>query len=177
MVKVLLVGINAAFAVLASAEVVAAHGGGGSGGSGVVTAMGSFTLKPAGSQNDSFHAFLSSLRLPIGPGDILLYSWTANDGRGPPVYFEIHAHPATAGYVRFYNATSSYDRGSWSVPGSDTYMVYWKNPNAIVANVSYTFDLIPPPPEIWPLFLFPIAMGAIPLVWWLATRKARSRPR
>lgn len=154
------------------APMAAGHGAG----SGVVSARGSFLLDIPGTQNDTVHTFLSDFGLPIGPGDRLAFSWKANNGSGPPVYFEIHAHPAAVGYIVLYNTTARSDSGTWTVPGSDPYMVYWQNPNQGVANVSYAFDLFPPPPDLWPLVLMPITLAVIALAWLVARRRGRRTP-
>lgn len=146
-------------------------------GSGTVSTSGSFVLTPGYTLNSSFHAYLSTLGLPIGPGDVLVWSWSANAARGPPIYFEIHAHPGSVGYVQYYNITADKANNSWSVPGSDAYMVLWTNPNTVTENVTYTFQLIPPPLELWPLYLLLVAplvmVGA--LVWYARRRQKRSK--
>lgn len=139
-----------------------------------INSAGSFLLAVSGHLNDTFHAFLSSLALSIGPGDTLQFSWSANNASGPAVLFEIHAHPASSGYVRFYNSTASFDSGSWPVPGSDTYMVYWKNPNNVSVRVSYRFTLFSPP-DYLPFVAFGVSVGAA--VWFIRRRARGRRPK
>lgn len=167
--RLLAIGTFLAALALLFAPAASAHGSS----SGAISSAGSFLLTASGFSNDTFHAFLSSLALPIGPGDTLQFSWSANNGSGPAVLFEIHAHPASVGYVRFYNSTASFDSGSWSVPGSDPYMVYWENPDNVSVSVSYRFTLFPPP-DFVPLIAFPIAVG---VAIWLIARRARGRGR
>ncbi len=159
--------------LLAAAAVLSPVAKGHGAGSGVVSARGSFLLTPAGTVNDTVHAFLSDFGLPIGPGDRLSFTWQANNGSGPPVYFEIHAHPAAAGYVQLYNATARSGSETLSLPGSDPYMVYWQNPNEVAVNVTYALDLFPPPADLWPLALMPITLVVIAVVWLIARRKGR----
>src|SRR5436309_14026697 len=59
---------------------VAPHGPGSS----IVSTNGKFVLTPGGTANATFHAYLSTLGLPIGPGDVLVWSWSANAAMGPP---------------------------------------------------------------------------------------------
>ena len=168
------------FLAIATAIAPAAEGHGG--GSAVISARGSFLLSPAGALNDTFHAFLSDIGLPIGAGDVLRFSWRSNNGSGPQIYFEIHAHPATAGYVQYYNTTARSANGTWSVPGQEPYMVYWQNPNPDLANVSYEFADIPPPIDLWIAVLVSLTPAmmvpaVIVVAWWRARRKKRrTRP-
>jgi len=128
--------------------------------SGTITRQGSFSLTPAGTANETFHALLSTLGFPIGPGDTLRFSWFVNGGGGPPVYFEIHAHPQTSGYVRYYSVTAATDTDSWSIPGSDAYMVLWANTHNSTIAVSYAIDLIPPL-DLTPLIIIPVVVGIV----------------
>ena len=169
--RLLVTGILLAAFLLLLTPAASAHGAGLIG-SGVINSAGSFLLVASGHPNDTFHAFLSSLALPIGAGDTLQFSWSANNFSGPAVLFEIHAHPASAGYVRFYNSTASFDSGSWPVPGSDTYMVYWVNPNNVSVQVSYRFTLFPPPPYV-PLVALVVAVGVA--IWFIRRTRRRAR--
>jgi len=116
------------------APTVSAHGAG----SGTVSKSGSFVLTPDDTSNASFHADLSTLGLPIGPGDILIWSWSANGAMGPPIGFDIHSH--VGGSIEYVNVTADRANNSWNVPGSSDYMVYWTNPES--ENVTYAFQLI-----------------------------------
>ncbi len=62
------------------APTVSAHGAG----SGTVSKSGSFVLTPDGTSNAPFHAYLSTRGLPIGPGDVLVWSWSANSATVRP---------------------------------------------------------------------------------------------
>src|SRR5436309_16061869 len=65
---------------------------------------------------------------------------------------------------------------SWSVPGSSDYAVQWTNPNPQSENVTYAFQLVPPPLDLWPLYLLlvaPLAMGGA-LIWYSRRKKRRS---
>ena len=150
---------------------VSAHGPG----SGIVYLNGSFVLRANYTGNNTFHAYISTLGLPIGPGDVLVWAWSANAANGPPIYFEIHRH--VPNYTVYTEVMADRANNSWSVPGSDPYMVYWVNANAISENVTYSFQLIPPPLVLWPLYLLLVApllmIGA--LIWYSRRRKRRSK--
>lgn len=178
--RALLVGLSVAVAMTLVATPASAHGAG----AGTIYANGTIALTPDGTLNFSFHAYLSSLGLPIGPGDTLKFAWSSNAGRGPSVYFEIHSHPASTGYIRFYNITAKQDNDTWAVPGSDAYMVYWENDNSVRVNVTYAFGLVPPPIDFLPFAVLAIAVGAaVILLWKLSGRgddsakKDRKRPK
>ena len=76
-------------------------------------------LTPDDTSNASFHAYLSTLGLPIGPGDILIWSWSANGAMGPPIGFDIHSH--VGGSIEYVNVTADRANNSWNVPGSSDY--------------------------------------------------------
>lgn len=142
--------------------------------SGDIDITGSFLLGPTGSTNDSFHTFLSSLGLPVEAGDTLDFAWNANGGFGPQIYFDIHAHTATSGFVRFYNVTAAEDSGEWTVPGSEKYMVSWENPNEVAVNVSYGFGLHHPDPanqDYTPIVFLSSVGGIFVLLLWRGRRK------
>jgi len=115
-------------------------------GSGTVSKSGSFVLTPSGTSNASFHAYLSTLGLPIGPGDVFILPWSANGATGPPIAFDIHSH--VGGYVEYVNVTADRANNSWNVPGSSDYMVDWTKPNPESENVTNAFQLIPLPVEL-----------------------------
>jgi len=94
-----------------------------------VSTNGKFVLTPAGTSNYTFHAYLSTLGLPIGPGDVLVWSWTANAAAGPPIAFDIHSH--IGGYAEYYNTTADRANNSWNVPGSSDYAVQYEPEPAI----------------------------------------------
>ncbi len=164
--------------LLASAGTASAHAAG----SGTITTKGFFVLTANGTQNSTFHAYLSSLGLPIGPGDTLAFVWSANAGQGPPVHFEIHDHDPPTGYVLFYSVNESFDAYNWSVPGSSAYMVYWVNPNSQNVTVAYIFNLIAPAASPWTALIWIVPSGilvaivAIRLMRWAAKRPP-FRPR
>jgi len=149
----------------------AAHGPG----SGIVSTSGKFVLTPEGTSNYTFHAYLSTLGLPIGPGDVLVWSWSANSASGPPIEFDIHSH--IGGYLEYFNTTADRANNSWNVPGSSDYAVQWTNPNTLSENVTYAFQLIPPPLDVWPLYLLLVApllmIGA--LVWYSRRKEKPSK--
>jgi hypothetical protein len=148
-----------AFAV---APIVGADGTG----SGISNATGYYLLRPAGTINYTLHAYLADLGLPVSRGDTLIYSWRANNGSGPPIYFEIHAHPITGGYFAFYNTTAdSVTNRTWTAPRTDRFMVLWQNPsNRTTVNLTYSFVLILAPSDYWPLYIAPLLIAAIAAV-------------
>jgi len=168
--------------LLAFAVSIAPMAEGHGAGSGVVSARGSFLLAPTGTQNDTFHVFLSSMGLPIDAGDRLRFSWQSNNGSGPEISFEIHAHPATAGYVLLYQTTGRSANGTWSVPGQEPYMVYWQNLNPDLVNVSYVFNLYAPELASWLVVLITLTPGvSIPAMilvvrWRRRRRQRRTQP-
>ena len=91
--------------------------------------------------------------LTVREGDSVQYSWSANGGSGPAVYFEIHSHTRA---TVFYNATGSTGSGTWRVPGSDSYGALWRNPNSVAVNVTYSFEGIPAPQDLAYLIVFGI---------------------
>ncbi len=143
--------------LVASSSSASAHAAG----SATITAKGSFVLTPTGTQNSTLHAYISSMGLPIGPGDTLAFVWYANAGNGPPIHFEIHDHDLPTGYVLFYSVNVSYDVYNWSVPGSSAYMVYWVNPNSQNVTVAYVFNLIAPPANPWTALIWIVPSGIV----------------
>lgn len=109
-----------------------AHGAGGP-----TTANGTFVLGKVGSPTAIADQFLSGLGLTVTSGDLFQFSWESDAGVGPPINFEIHRHIPT--YVVYHNSTTNRDNGTWSVPGTDPYMVFWKNPNNESKLVAYSF--------------------------------------
>jgi hypothetical protein len=171
--------------LLACSSAASAHAAG----SATITAKGSFLLTPTGTQNSTLHAYISSMGLPIGPGDTLAVVWYANAGNGPAIHFEIHDHDPPTGYVLFYSVNESYDAYNWSVPGSSAYMVYWVNPSSQNVTVAYVFSLIAPPASPWTALIwivptgFLVALLSIRLFRWAAkkpvsqqTKKAPHNP-
>lgn len=143
-------------------------------GSPPITERGSFDLSPAGHNNSTYHAYMESLGIPPGPGDTLRLSWSANAGQGPAIYFEIHSHPNTTGYARYYNTLSNRADDSWTVPDVEPFMVLWENPSPANVNVTYTFQLFAPP-DLTVLVVFPIVLALIVLLLRFSRRK-RHRP-
>ena len=115
-------------------------------GSGALTSRGSFELPPLGTPRNLFHAFLSTLGVPIRAGDTLDFDWFANNGSGPAVLFDLHSH--VGGHVKFYETEGASDHGTWLVPrNDDTIMALWENPSAERVNVSYAFEVRRPDPR------------------------------
>jgi len=122
---------------------------------------------------------LPRLSLDARPADWtgrrLVWSWTANAAAGPPIAFDIHSH--IGGYAEYYNTTADRANNSWNVPGSSDYAVQWTNPNPLSENVTYAFQLIPPPLVLWPFYLLLVAplsmIGA--LVWYSRRKKKGSK--
>ena len=136
---------------------------------------GSFVLHANYTSNNTFHAFISSLGLPIGTGDVLVWAWSANAAKGPPIYFEIHRH--VPNYTVYVEVTADRANNSWRVPGPDAYMVYWVNPNGVSENVTYSFQLVPPPLDLWPLYLLLVAplLMVGTLIWYSRRKKRKSQ--
>src|SRR5437773_8200158 len=118
-------------ALCLAASTVSAH----SPGSPPITASGSFVLGRASGNNASFHAYISTLGIPPGPGDTLRFSWSANGGVGPAIDFNIHSHPANSTNISLNYATMYYDAradrvdDSWVVAGTGPDLGFWDNPN------------------------------------------------
>jgi hypothetical protein len=128
----------------------------------------------AGGLNSTYHANITNLGIPPGPGDTLRFSWTANAGRGPAIHFEIHSHVAPSGYKEYYSVPlASRDAGNWTVPAPDVYMVMWQNPTSTIVNVTYTFLLMPPPLDLTVFAVFPVILGVVVLLLWVAHRRPR----
>ena len=162
---------------LASVSTIASVVAGDGSPSGITNANGYYLLTPAGTFNYTLHAYLADLGLPVSKGDTLIYSWRANNGSGPPIYFEIHAHPITGGYFAYYNTTAtSINSGSWTAPKQDRYMVYWVNlNNRTTVNLTYSFVLIFAQTDLWVLYIAPFAMAGIGAVAVVAHILARRR--
>jgi hypothetical protein len=118
--------------LVAIVPATSAHGSGGP-----TTSSGSFVLGRYGSTTASADQAFASLGFSVAEGDVFQFTWTADDGNDLSVYFEIHRHLPT--YVDYYNVTAPKDSGSWSVPGSDAYMVFWRNFNLESKTVSYSY--------------------------------------
>jgi hypothetical protein len=163
--------------ISATARIVAPDGTG----SGISNARGYFLMSNTTAPNFFLHAYLSDLGLPVNVGDTLLFSWRANNGSGPALYFEIHAHPSVAAYIPYYNTTSSgVENRTWTAPLQYPYMIYWKNlSNKTAVNLTYSFVLVLGQPNYWPLYVAPIGMAAVGAAGAAAVvlaRRKRSRP-
>jgi len=113
---------------------------------------------------------------PVRQGDTLVYTWSVNNGSGPPVYFEIHGHPPGR-YDVFYNTTSSAVSGVWTAAVQEPYMVYWRNDQPVRVNVTYAFNLLPAQLDTWPLYLAPLGIVLVAGVGlFFKLRERRSRP-
>jgi len=147
-------------------------------GSGISNASGSYLLTPFRTNNYTLHAYLADLGLPIIRGDTLIFSWRANNGSGPPIYFEIHSHPITGGYFKYYNTTAtSVSNGTWTSQTTDRYMVYWVNlSNTTRVNLTYSFVLLPAQPDVWPLYVVPAVIVLVAIAGAAAHVRARKRP-
>jgi hypothetical protein len=156
--------------LLATAPTASAH----LAGAPPITRSGSIGLTAKGTNNSTYHGYIANLGIPPGPGDTLRFSWSANEGVGPTLYFEIHAHPNTTGYVRYYSALAARVDDAWSVPGPGDYMVWWDNPNSVGVNVTYTFELLAMP-DLTPLLAFPAALGGLVLAIWVDRRRRRKK--
>lgn len=149
-----------------------AHGAG----TGPVAAEGDFVLSAAGSTGDSFRTAIAEMGLEAHTGATLRYFWSANNGSGAPVYFEIHDHAPPSGYHRHHSFTGLDERGEWTVPGSEEYLVLWQNMAAEPSFVSYSFSLLPAPPDFLPTLITVAAVGGFLAVLWLIWRGKGERP-
>lgn len=167
-------GVLLALLVLgASVPAVEAHGPGAE----PITLEGWFVLTPAGTLDDEYHRYMGAMGLPPDPGDRLRFSWSANAGLGPAVYFEIHEHvsedpPLVVHYVK--EAVRCDD--SWVLPHGGDFMVNWTNLHDVDVNITYSFQLFAPPPEVTVLLLFAILPPAIiGFVWWSSRHRRRAK--
>lgn len=143
-------------------------------GSPPITQSGTIELYPANQSNSTYHANITNLGIPPGPGDTLRFSWSANAGQGPAIHFEIHSHSGSSGYKEYYGVPLAVRvDDSWTVPGSDVYMVLWQNPSSMDVNVTYTFQLLPPSPDLTVFVVFPVILAVIVLLLWVARRRPR----
>lgn len=161
---------------LTAAPIVAADGTG----SGISTSIGTYLLTPVGSAHEFLHAYLSDLGLLINPGDTLIFSWQANNGSGPSIYFEIHAHPYGP-YIEYYKTTSaSVSNATFTAHDPYSYMIFWKNlSNTTQVNLTYSLVLLLAQPSLWPLYIAPVGMalvGAAAVAVHLRSRRNRDRP-
>ena len=169
------VAIALGLALFLVAPTVRAH----SPGSPPITANGSFVLGKSSGNNASFHAYISTLGIPPGPGDTLRFSWSANSGVGPAINFNIHTHPANSTNISlnyattYYNAHADRVDASWVVAGTGPYMVFWDNPNNVSETVAYSFVLLPPSPDLTVFVVFPVILAVIVLLLWAARRRPK----
>lgn len=163
--KVLAAALAAALALVPTAY---AHTEGGG-----THATGSFTLQPAGSAGYAFETTLAEMNLTAVAGRVLAWNWSVRAG-GPAVYFDIHSHPSGQ-VVRHHFTTAAEDTGTWALPGSDTYWLYWRNPANVPVEVEYTFEVLPPAQDAPLLWLVPlVAIGGVVAILAIALRR---RPR
>jgi len=173
------IGLPIAF-FLALALTLAPIAAGDGTGSGISTSKGYYLLTPVGTASDFLHAYLSDLGLQVNPGDTLIFSWWANNGSGPSIYFEIHAHPYGP-YIQYFNTTStSVSNGTWTAREAYSYMVFWKNlSNTTRVNLTYSLVLLLAQPSLWPLYIAPVGMGlvgAAAVAAHVLARRSRARP-
>lgn len=140
------------------------------GGSGPIAVAGSFVLDGAPSLGDAFHAFLSDMGIPGHGGETLRYFWSANNGSGPEVYFEIHDHAPPAGFRIYYSTTDVTESGEWAIPGSEDYMVFWQNQDTEPLEVQYSFSLLGAPPDYTGTIITLVAVGGFFAVLWFIWR-------
>ena len=165
----ILLGLVFGLLLLVASNPVSAHAAG----SPPISQSGMIQLS-AGGPNSTYHANITNLGIPPGPGDTLRFSWAANAGRGPAIHFEIHSHVSPGGYKQYYIVPlASRDAGNWTVPAADVYMVMWQNPSSTIVNVTYTFLLMPPPLDLTVFAVFPVILGVVVLLLWVAHRRPR----
>lgn len=140
-----------------------------------VARQGFITLAPSGQAGSSLDVYLTDLGLPASVGDTLHMNWSVDNGSGPAIAFEIHAHGAT-GSTRYYNATASRLDDSWTIPDNSGFMAFFENPWGFSVNVTYDFVLFAPAADMSPLiFLLPATAG-VALGWFFYLRAARGDP-
>jgi hypothetical protein len=146
-------------------------------GSGISNTRGYYLLSNTTKATFYLHAYLSDLGLPMNVGDTLLFTWRANNGSGPALYFEIHAHPSIEMYIPYYNTTSSgVENRSWTANVQYPYMLYWKNlSNSTSVNLTYSLILILGQPNYWPLYVVPVGMAAVGAAGFIAVVLARRK--
>jgi hypothetical protein len=161
--------------LFAAAIIVPCTAAGDGGGSGIGSGEGSFRLNAAGSPNYTLHAYLADIGFPLRAGDILIYSWRANNGSGPAVYFELHSHLPTFHVI--YTTTAASANGTFTADRELPYAVYWMNLQPVAVNVSYRFTFVPGQSDAWPLFLMPTAVAMVAAVaLTVHFRERRARP-
>ena len=166
--RALLVAIALGFAVLLSVPIVSAHAAG----SPPITSSGTIELYPVNENNSTYHANITNLGIPPGPGDTLRFSWSANAGLGPKIHFDIHSHSGPSNYTEYYSIVLAVrDDDSWVVPRADVYMVLWENPNPAFVNVTYNFQLLAPSPDLTVFIAFPVILGVVVFLLWVARRR------
>jgi hypothetical protein len=123
-----------------------------------VVRQGNFTLHVGPPQNE-FHVYFSEMGFPIAASDTFEILWSVNGGQGPEVFFEIHTHEN--GWTRYYATNASALDITWVVPqANDSFMIYWVNPWSIPVNVTYSIVDKAPPPDLTPLIILPLSVGA-----------------
>ncbi len=137
---------------------------------------GSFVLTAQDTIGDSFHTFLSDMGIPGHEGETLRYFWSANNGSGPAVYFEIHEHIPPDVFEMHYSSTTPTENGEWAIPGSGDYMVLWQNLEDQHVEVQYSFSLLGAPPDYTVTIIALIAAGGFFAALWLIWR-GKGKPR
>jgi hypothetical protein len=142
--------------LFAAAIAVPSPAAGNGTGSGIGSGEGSFLLNATGSPNYTLHAYLADIGFLLRARDTLIYTWRANNGSGPAVYFEIHSHLPT--FHTIYTTTATSVNGTLTADRELPYAVFWVNLQPVPVNISYRFTFVPGQSETWPLFLMPLAM-------------------
>jgi hypothetical protein len=141
-----------------------------------VATSGTFLLTPSGTVNGTVHILLTNFSLPISARDTLVANWSANQGEGPAIYFEIHSHGGASGFAIYFNKTATFVNTTWVVPDTKENLTYWvlfENPTIAPVNVTYSFVLTAPPADFGPLFfLFP-AVAGVAFGWFLYIRAGK----
>jgi hypothetical protein len=135
--RLVILAVSLVLAVSIPGDPAQAHGPGSP-----ITATGSLFL-PAWNESGCYtERYLTDLGFAPHGGDRLQWRWNATSLDTPEVYFELHAHAGT-GYVKHFAVTAASDTGSWDVPGSDPYMIFWRNMGNATVVIDYSMTLSP----------------------------------
>jgi len=108
---------------------------------GPISKAGVFALDAQGVFRDAFDQMLVAMGFSPLPGDVLRYTWNVSESG--VVSFNIHMHTSGGEVVSYVAKTADSARGNWTVPGGDSYGIFWRNHSPVAVNVTYRYDLVP----------------------------------